>query len=1240
MEPRDQEMGADSIKSPPPGFVLDEEVLKPPEGFILDEPISAPAEKPRTGVTGYFGPGPDEGQILRGFQKAVQGSSEAMAESAVSDKPSDIIKQAAKDWWGGIETPIGRLWAEEPNLFNTLTDTVLGMGAGVIGFFGSIAAQLAKLATTPVTEVYKPQALAEAKRFGEEVTNAITWDVKDPMAQTFLMAVSLAPTSVKAAFDMLADLAATPEGKAIVSDIQSYLPDAPLTDITPEDTTAAIGAALKAAGWVAELATWGAQFKAAKIKVKQPKKVEAKLPKGQLKLGIKEQLQRERRLEERAAKEAELHKKIAKKKPVTIQEKLALKLAERAPKEVAPGVVPEVGKARGREIGVWEEPLKEPTKAFEKYAANKVERYNKKNPDLDLRWEGYNTDLKAHQVTVYAGPLAGNTFHIPQKPTLKVIGEKIQALRPPAKAGEIAPEILAKLPPETQKILKESYIQEPPTVTLENLGLQTAYEKLTDFTRRVREGAKEKARAKIKEAKDACLEEIPGNALDRSAARYIKSESFQSYVGALPELGELKLGELKLDPKSGELFATYRTPKGVEKMAVRKSGFYAAKEFADEVKGFKDISRYSYEWTDIVRLIQEADQGKFAGPIQKHVLWPARLNVRAKFLWADTHKTKLGSIADKYRITSKGKARELGELLPHITTAELKIRVVELLQKPEIKKVVAKLSKKRASSLIECSKELRQWLDTLRDEQNAARRKMGRDEIGYITGYRPDVIKTNLWARIGFGDSKPIEVVNTPGLPDFIRPNQPFVAHAQARKFLLKRYPKETNAIRLLGDYVDAAAKDIFDTATIHHLKIHAAVLKPKMPHAAYALERWAGEVFAGAGHWLTKGARRVLPVPLRRAYMGLRRGLTRAVFPLNWTWNAFIQTSSAGITYMRYGNRANVAGLRYITSPTTRKIIQENAYSVIVKKRVGGKLAYQDLRQSIMKNRRLQGTIMDSIDTYLNFLTNSMEDSLTGHAVAAALYDGKTRLKLKGRELYEYAAEGGAKTQSMYDPIFQPGLLRAREVGAAFPFQTFAFEVFNTVREMNIVAARRVVGKTGIYETMSAKSALGKATISRRMRAIGRFAVAIMITNAIAEANLGRKAWRGPSSFIPFINYVLLGEWERGPLPVQYVQEFKKAYQGYLKYGDWTKLRRWVLRYHAPAGFQLERVIEGIETIADEGVVRDVTGRALFRVPEEEYPAAVLRGPYATPTGREYLREKKKPKETKTLRKVRRKIE
>ena len=423
-------------------------------------------------------------------------------------------------------------------------------------------------------------------------------------------------------------------------------------------------------------------------------------------------------------------------------------------------------------------------------------------------------------------------------------------------------------------------------------------------------------------------------------------------------------------------------------------------------------------------------------------------------------------------------------------------------------------------------------------------------------------------------------------------------------------------------DYVDTASKDIFYTNIVQNAKTHIRYMRARggLDNSAEGIEKWIMEAYAGVLPGFSKFAIRVMPGPLRQGMLGVRRLLTRAVFTMNWNWNLFVQPGSGTMTIFRYGIKDTLKALSYITSPKIRQEVRDNAYSAIIKSRRGGRVAYQDVGSGIEKTASIQRSPIETAEDFGNALTALIEDGLTGISVRAAYHSGE-RMGLSGRALWEFASEGGSKTQSMYNLEDLPGILRAKETGAIAPFQTFSLEVMNNIRELGLpLALARGVG-TGAYQTTQ-----------NRLLALARWTASIVVFAAIADRFVGRKPWQ-LSSFLPFWGLMLGGVNAGNPwnlaLPHKYSNEFKEAVAAYMKYGNWTKLRTWAIGYHMYGGVQVNKTLKGIEAVAD-GNVKNVVGEKLFDTepPEgwESLPGkwqawvAITGGPYAVAEGKEYI--------------------
>lgn len=718
---------------------------------------------------------------------------------------------------------------------------------------------------------------------------------------------------------------------------------------------------------------------------------------------------------------------------------------------------------------------------------------------------------------------------------------------------------------------------------------------------------------------DEFFKPIWDSPLDASATKYLETGNFKEYIRLMPEIKGLEA--LTVEEARAVGIALRATRAGTLVPALRRSGFYASEEFT---KGtFREVSQVSGTWMDPTRMMQTIDSGFFGGMAQKYVLWPTKRTVLAGLNFSDSYKYLYRDILEKFGIAGRGEYRQkVGDVLQHISRDEVGATAATLLKKHDIIKFLRRYNPELQQKIVNAAKETRRFYDDMLDMQNAARGKRGQEVIAYKDNYRPWVIESNIWSRTFGLRQKPAGVMQSPMLPDYIKPIAPFNPRAQARMGGLYGYEKERDILKLTNDYIDTASKDIFNTNIIHNAKIHSATLRSMgFPNSAALIENWAAEAYAGIPPAIAKGLRAIIPNPVLRGMLWVRRRLTAAVFPGNWPWNVFVQTSSGTLTIMRYGVRNTLRGLDYLFTGSGRNWTRNNAYSWIIKKRMGGSVTYQDIGAGVEKVMKLEARPLEKVEHYANYLTHSIEEKLTGISIRAAYHDGMKK-GFSGRALMEYASEGGAKTQSMYNLADLPGMLRAKEVGAVAPFQTFSFEVFNNVRELNIIGIRRIIGQAGAYETTSATSALGKATIQKRAKMLLEWFAALTAVNVVVDKAINRRPWN-TSSFIPFFAVLTGGVNAGNPwnqmLPLKYSQEVKSGIDAVLRYGNWDKLRQWVIRYHMIGGVQIDRMLRGLEAVI-EGRVTGVAGQTLFEVSPDEAIAAILMGPYQTEEGKEYI--------------------
>jgi len=689
--------------------------------------------------------------------------------------------------------------------------------------------------------------------------------------------------------------------------------------------------------------------------------------------------------------------------------------------------------------------------------------------------------------------------------------------------------------------------------------------------------------------------------------------------------------------------ALRKTGTGKIQPAIRKAGTYVPEDFATYTE-FKDAKAGVFGGTkDATRFIQEIDgalsvEAKTklpgqAGPAEQYVLHRTRDMVKFKLNWTRDMKARLATIT---KGLSKEQTQIANQVIEHISREGAYVDPAKLVTNPKISALTTDVS------VIRLAQEGRKLYESLLRHQNEARRLRGQTEIPHRDYYTAHSIhETTIWER-ALGHNKTPEQIVGPGLPDYIKPNAPFNPRAVAREIGLPETVREMNLSVLLERYIETAAKDIYNTSIVQNNKAFIQQLKSMgYEHAARGLENWTAEAFGGVRGAVDRVAN--LSPTVHKGMNRFRQGLLRSVFPLNFAWNTFVQTSSGVLTVTRFGVRNSVRGLYdWFGSKKIRQEIRDNAYSAIIKSQRSGRISQQDINRGIGAAERLNRGRLEKVSDAANFFTEWVERHLTGWSVATAKRHGASA-GLKGKPLWEYASDGGAKTQSMYNLEDLPGMLRSEVVKTGAPFQTFSFEIYNTCREF--------AGKTGTPP----------ATATIRTKQVLRFLAGATAVNYIGQAAIGRKPWE-LSSFIPFygtfiapVSAAIRGEdvsmtTTRGlPSPVGIAikggqalhkgflkpgfaatkelvktRDFKAALKEFIATGKWDKLRRFTIRYLSafagfPGGTQMNRIVDGLIATSAGGMI-DSADRMMFPITDtKDKIRSFLAGPWATKGGQDY---------------------
>lgn len=571
--------------------------------------------------------------------------------------------------------------------------------------------------------------------------------------------------------------------------------------------------------------------------------------------------------------------------------------------------------------------------------------------------------------------------------------------------------------------------------------------------------------------------------------------------------------------------------------------------------------------------------------------------------------------------------------------ADLDMDALKLVEtRPTVAKNVEGLTPVKQRAFIEAAKEGRILLDNIRIFQNRVRAARGQDPIAWRPDYMPNIRESNLWRALGQYTEDPAVIARQ--TPDFTKAGEEvFNARAMNLKHKMGENIRDMNADRLIRGYIQTASADVFDTEIVRNIKAHTKLMRKEttdeysLENAARFFDDYADQVYLKRPTRFTEWARgnalnARLPMGGDRQSMSLvdsalllKKIVTVSTFPLNWTWNSFVQTSSGLLTPVRYGVRNSIKALDSFFDQEVKDQIALHAYTFRVKSQKGSSVVMQNTGEDAVF--AFKPTKREQVIEFASFISNQIEKFLTRHAVRAAYLRGE-QMGYKGAELWQYASQGGARTQSMYNKADTVASLRSREMSAIVPFQTFAFEMLNTLSEMNVPGLRNVIGKSGAYESFSANTAGGSATSYRRMKNIGLLVAGMVAWNVVADRTSNRKPWN-LSSFLPFFAVMKQGVDGFGPggafLPAKFGYDVVQGFNKYYRSGDFSYLRTLLMRYTVvPGGTTVDKWLLLIDGLEDEAV-RNPDRTIRFKVEKPEMTGIEFDVPFI---GKKTLTDKK----------------
>jgi len=636
--------------------------------------------------------------------------------------------------------------------------------------------------------------------------------------------------------------------------------------------------------------------------------------------------------------------------------------------------------------------------------------------------------------------------------------------------------------------------------------------------------------------------------------------------------------------------------------AIRKeSGIFAPKEF--ETFNGKDISGLaggrSYNIRDAALAYDNltpqaaAKRGGF-GPMTK-LAYETERAVAEQIDFALSKGAKITSLAKKHNIPVNKKT---GEQLFDAMEGKTK----------GIDEGIARLAK-----------DLRKELDGVRQEANTVRKSLGKKEMGYIENYAPHVREVNFWRDL-WGSPKTTISDNF----DYIIPNAKKNPHALSRTGGM--VGKEKNMWKLLDGYLDAISNDIYKSPTIEKLKAANSVIKGKGHYKMSDLvekhirEQLVGKPAAIDSYLgITEGS-------LKRA--GLQKiNMARNISALagNIVWTAIVQPASSTLTVARSGGVTrglqNTLGgmVDFATSaPLRREIGNLPTMRIKTKGASVGATGAGDLDRVAGK---IFKTRISKYNDFVGKVADSMEYWLTGSAMGAGKRYAK-QLGLTGKDADIFANWMGGATQSSYNKEARPLVMNNLALRSAFPFQTYAFEMYRYLKTlvgqgggMPLVKSQRFSQAIMLLAGMYVYNKFSEKTIGRSLNSLGS-AIPLVgsvvdegITQVAQVAGLKDKEYRGTG---------------RGPVaPHEDIKSFVYATDALVNYNNMQPLRKelvkWGMGFSGVAGAStVNRFVDGM-IATTQGYQHTRSGKIAFPIRGVDRLLAPVVGPYSTRAGLKY---------------------
>ena len=694
------------------------------------------------------------------------------------------------------------------------------------------------------------------------------------------------------------------------------------------------------------------------------------------------------------------------------------------------------------------------------------------------------------------------------------------------------------------------------------------------------------------------------------------------------EKAKKPISDIKIKEKPGGI-ATRTNKAGKVLPMIRRSGYAGSKLLQDAVKAGKIRDGGGGVADELLTPVNAAiTQGKTSREnIGENLVWkfigrPNKMANVKEIKFAKKADSRVIGLAKKYKINTDNNKE--GEIVFNIMD---KVPNNELasLSPQQLAAKYPSISEK--PNHFAFAKELRVMLDEWHNRANSTRKELGKKEIGYLDNYISHMRKTDLWSRLQQEPKTTISEVN-----DFIIPNEKFNPFAQKR--LEAEFPMEKNIFKILPKYIRAMASDISQTPNIENMKAQIAVMREGgLNRAAAYWDNYIRTGIIGKPGWLDAKLG-VLPGTKRYDLTNfIQKAKVTGAMPFNIPWSIAVQpTSYVQLTPKEAGWRNSAAGVfDYLAKPKLRKQISKFP-SMMQKGERGSSVVFRGATDDY--DYAIYRSIIDKFNDVGGAFSKAMEKYLHGSSIAAGLREGRNK-GLSGKNLVDFADIVGERTQSMYSRKTRAPILNNLTLRAGTPFQSFAIEMNNHLREIvgnvGYTAPQRVrlghaisliAGMTIAYKYAEMIRGRGLDPIPATVPFFGGM-LSVAAQKAMPGARFG--AQRQPLAPLQDVEDIIKGADTKKVLQIigDYVT---KGYTTNEWDPNWSKLRRVGTMYGMgmlgiSGSAQMNRTIDGI-IMNEKGYRETQQNKMAFPLEESmsERTKAVIFGPYSTKLGREYL--------------------